>query len=115
MGVCYGKNPGAPSESPTAGSGLEWDPNGKVLAQGSNKSVYSGSYSGEKAVICLARDTNEVDIKRAKNEIDVLKAMGHNASSKCSFTGITKASPTWCWSKSIPSASIWGAFGHSTS
>jgi len=79
MGACYGKGFVTPgNEAPMAGNGLQWDPNGKVLAQGSNKSIFSGFFSGEKAVICLARDTNDVDIKRARNEIDVLKAMGHH-------------------------------------
>jgi len=80
MGACYGKGalPAGEGEAPTAGQGLLWDPGGKVLAQGSNKSIFSGLFNGELAVICLARDTNAVDIRRARNEIETLKAMGHH-------------------------------------
>jgi serine/threonine protein kinase len=57
--------------------GLEWDPRGKVLAQGSNKSIFSGSFHGEKAAVCLA-DANEKSIKRTRNEVEVLKAIGRH-------------------------------------
>lgn len=58
--------------------GLEWDPYGKVLAQGSNKSIFSGSFHGEKAVVCLA-GANQKSINRTRNEVEVLKAMGRNS------------------------------------
>ncbi|CAK0804481.1 unnamed protein product [Prorocentrum cordatum] len=56
---------------------LHWD-SANVLAEGSNKVIFGGSFRGVKVVVCRPRRTVEIDIWRAENEIMVLKALGPN-------------------------------------
>ncbi|CAK0801208.1 unnamed protein product [Prorocentrum cordatum] len=54
---------------------LQWDPQ-NVLAFGSNKHVFGGTFRAQDVVVCQPRREVQVDIFRATNEIRVLRALG---------------------------------------